>query len=163
MITNEQMVLVLRYLKNANLSGSVEPGQAAVWLDAINANYPKMRIQDAQEAARNLAVNRTAAQGNTWITPGDFIAEVRRLRNKRMQPIGTNIPRPAGLPSADEHKWENTFTDAICDGHTTEQATDAANKATRFTPRPELETAPERSLKELFAEFQNQTRLPKAE
>lgn len=137
MINSEQMTAILRYLDSANLSGA-KNGQVAVWLDVISAKFPQMRMEDAQQACRELASRRTASKGDTWITPGDLIAEVKKIRSDRLARIGSAYRGPDGLTATQEREWTKRFIAAVGDGLEVEQAITATDRALRVT-RAEVE------------------------
>ncbi|SNS43235.1 hypothetical protein SAMN06309944_0230 [Micrococcales bacterium KH10] len=142
MLSNQQMVTVLRYLKAANLSGPIEEGQAAVWVDALAAKMPNLRIEDAQAACREMVTSRSAAKGNTWITPGDLIDEVKRIRSKRLDSAGTLPEAPTYLGVDGEREWTRRIRALVGDGLTADDAAKRARSAMKI-PEPEhVETVP---------------------
>lgn len=148
MINSEQMTVILRYLDSANLSGA-KNGQVTVWLDVISAKFPQMRMEDAQQACRELASRRTASKGDTWITPGDLITEVKKIRSDRLARIGSAYRGPDGLTGTQEREWTKRFIAAVGDGLEVEQAISATDRALRVT-RAEIETGPLRPIPEVL-------------
>ena len=127
MITNTEMARVLSYLNRANLNSAKE-NQTSVWMDAISTALPDLRMKVAEDAARWLALNRTADAGNTWITPGDFVLAVEAVRAEYLRranighmsmvgPPSAYDACPAYVDDADTREWQRLVHKLIRDGY----------------------------------------------
>lgn len=133
MITNTEMARVLSYLNRANLNSAKE-NQTSVWMDAISTALPDLRMKVAEDAARWLALNRTADERNTWITPGDFVLAVEAVRAEYLRRANIGHMSMVGAPSAydtcpayvedaDTTEWRRRVHDLIRDGYPTVEST----------------------------------------
>lgn len=160
MITNTEMAKVLTYLNRANLNSAKE-NQTSVWMDAISTAIPDLRMKVAEDAARWLALNRTADAGNTWITPGDFVLAVDAVRSEYLHRANIGHMSMIGAPSAydtcpayvndaDEEEWRRRVHDLIRDGYpaleSTAYVTQQLIERPVYTPA-ELEAQRDRSEK----------------
>lgn len=111
---------VIAYLNRAGLVGALE-GQSAVWADALS----DIRAEDAQEAARQMARNRTSAE--RWVTPGDIRALVRSIREDRAMRGAAHVgPPPSPLESDAYGHFIITSRRLLADGYSPEKARAAA-------------------------------------
>lgn len=132
-MTQEEAARLLAYLNRAGLVQAVA-GAGAVWHDALW----DVRFEDAQAAARDM-VRRP---GLSFVTPGDFYGEVRRLRRGR---IADRVPPapPVELPAAADLEFRRVYLRALGDGATDAEA-DAQACAVVGVVREALEARPDR-------------------
>ena len=115
-MTQEEATRLLAYLNRAGLVQAVA-GAGAVWHDALS----DVRFEDAQAVARDM-VRRP---GLSFVTPGDFYGEVRRLRRSR---IADRVPPapPVELDAAGDLRFRRVYVRALGDGATEAEADAAA-------------------------------------
>lgn len=131
-MTHEEAHNVVTYLVAA---GKLQPleGQATIWRDALN--HTRVRYTDAIEACRAIA-----AGTGSWLTPGDVIAEVRKVRATRIGNRTAPEPPPALADDpAGQQRWIRAYYAALGDGRDETEADTSACKHLDVT-RP---TAPE--------------------
>lgn len=114
-MTREEVHKVLTYLVKAGKLQPVE-GQTAVWSDVLAG----VRYVDAIEACRALA-----RSDREWVSAGDVLGEVRRLRRARIGNREAPAP-PPNLSAAEYVAWRRAYYDALGDGDDVETADDRA-------------------------------------
>lgn len=121
-----ECVKLCRYVKALVPAQAFDEYTPDAWFDVLK-DY---RLEDAKEAVRNVKTRER------WVDPSDIIAEVKRIRRKRIDEYGP-IPPPPDLDPDDWRafqSWLKDTTRAIGDG--------------TFTPPAELVTR-ERPVKQL--------------
>jgi hypothetical protein len=115
-MTQEQATFLVTYLNRAGLVIAME-GQGAVWHDALWG----VRYEDGMEAVRNIV--RRPRTG--LISPGDVLAEVRKVRAAR---IGNRVPPapPGDIPAEAQMDFHRAYMQALGDGADEDQADQAA-------------------------------------
>lgn len=119
MISDSEAVQIVTYLNRAGLLPAME-GQAPVWQDALG----NINATDALEACRNIARMPTGAgRGGLFVTPGELIGEIKRIRAKRT--AGVELPPPpsalAENPIA-QQRWHRAFMHQVGNGFPPEAA-----------------------------------------
>lgn len=114
-MNREETGNMVAYLNRAGLLYAMTD-QVAVWHDAIGAT---VRYEDAKEACRNLARDPALAgrRGGSFLTPGDVLTEVKRIRGRRM--AGQLVPAPPSALDDDpagQLRFHREFVAALGDG-----------------------------------------------
>lgn len=127
-MNEEQTANVVAYLNRAGLLYAMT-GQVGVWHDAIG---DRCRYADATEACRNLARDPALAgrRGGSFLTPGDVLAEVKRIRARRT--AGHEVPGPPAALSDDTAaglRFQREYLRALGDGLSPDSADEAACRA----------------------------------
>lgn len=149
-LTAQNMVKVLYTLNGLNLSGDLRQGQSGVWVEAIAKAGVAVSMEDAIEAALRLGVTRTAERGDTWVTPGDLIREVKAIRSDRISAAGVLPTPPAELTPGEAVQWQRALVRLIGDGRDVADARDRADRLVGYTRPPEIEDGPVMDVKELI-------------
>lgn len=79
MITAEGMTRAMQALDGFKLL-TVRAGDSAMWFGLVREVLPNATDANLLTAVKNLAATRTRDNGGGWLLPGEFIAEVRKVR-----------------------------------------------------------------------------------
>lgn len=150
MITPQHATDIINYLYAAQAI-TVTENQHKAWADYINHAIPDFHPRDIEPAAR-LAIKRWSEHGRQWrIDVAQFVRAAQAIRHERLEPYGTNIPLPPGLP-ADQHlAFIEAFKQAIRGGATENQAKTYGLHVVDFVPTPGDLTGPPENLAALIA------------
>jgi len=89
-----------------------DPFSAEAW--ALTLGH--IDYEDAKQAAAELASQDLEPGKARYIEPGHIIAQVRRIRTKRIDEYGPIDP-PSGISNADYLEWLKATRNAIASGH----------------------------------------------
>ena len=82
MINAEQMIKAMFILEAARVITGMQ-GQSLVWFELVSDAVPSATDDDLMIAVRKVATRDTSTGRGSWVTVGDLIAEIRKVRRAR--------------------------------------------------------------------------------
>jgi len=131
-VNKQETVALIALLDRAGLT-KARQGMEDAWLLVLEP----FRAQDALEAARRIIATR--GDGNTWVVPGDVIAEIALVRRERAYAVtrGALVMPPPEIDPDDVRAydtWLKTFVRSLGDGMQLKDAEQAAAEAAGIAP-----------------------------